>query len=222
LRQLRDQDAAADCSNQCLMLALEGIGDGLLREPAAIAGYIWGILRNLIRKAIADRVADRGRQTDQVIELLPSRTVSPEAAAIVSEQQRKLRKALAVMPPTAREILRRFYVEGASATEIQHGLGITSTQFRLIKSRAKATLIQRIGGTDPPVVRPPGGGKARLSLVAAPKLKPAGIATWALRERRWWCWADDPARSEGLGTLRSVWPPSGQRAINEPFIWRCF
>jgi RNA polymerase sigma factor (sigma-70 family) len=177
-RQLQDQDAAADCSSQCLMLALEGIGEGRLREPAAIAGYIWGILRNLIRKTIAVRIADRERQTDHVIELLPGKTVSPENQAILSQQQQNVRKALAVMRPMAREILRRFYLDGSSATEIQKDLGLTPTQFRLIKNRAKATLVQKVRATGPPGVRSPVVGNSRLSLVAR-KVKPPGIASFA-------------------------------------------
>jgi RNA polymerase sigma factor (sigma-70 family) len=178
LRQLRDQDAAADCSSQCLMLALDGIRQGSLREPAAIAGYIWGILRNLIRKTIAVRMANRQRQTDQMIESLPGRTVSPEDNAILSQQQQNVRKALAVMPPVAREILRRFYLDGSSATEIQKDLALTPTQFRLMKNRAKITLAQTIRGTDPPVVRRPLVRKTKLLLIA-PKVKRPGIATSA-------------------------------------------
>jgi RNA polymerase sigma factor (sigma-70 family) len=178
IRQLRDQDAAADCLNQCLMLALEGIGGGHLREPAAIAGYVWGILRNLIRKTIAVRIADRERQTDKVIELLPSRTVSPENQAILSQQQHDIRNALAAMRPMAREILRRFYLEGCSATEIQKDLGLTPTQFRLMKNRAKATLVQTMRGTNPPDVRRPVLRKTKLVLIAS-KVKPPGITSFA-------------------------------------------
>lgn len=178
MRQLRDQDAAADCLNQCLMLALEGIGGGHLREPAAIAGYVWGILRNLIRKTITVRIADRERQTDKVIELLPSRTVSPENQAILSQQQQDIRNALAAMRPVAREILRRFYLEGSSATEIQKDLGLTPTQFRLMKNRAKVILIQTVHGTNPPDVRRPVVRKTKLVLIA-PKVKSPGIASFA-------------------------------------------
>jgi RNA polymerase sigma factor (sigma-70 family) len=152
MRQLWGQDAAADCSSQCLMLALEGIGEGRLREPAAIAEYVLGILRNLIRKTLAVRIDDRGRQTDQVIEFLPNRTLSREDYAILVQQQQSVRKALAAMRPMDREILRLFYVDGFSATKIQHDLGITPTQFRLIKNRAKATLVQEVSPTVPPVV----------------------------------------------------------------------
>jgi RNA polymerase sigma factor (sigma-70 family) len=178
LRQLRDQDAAADCSNQCLMLALEGIGGGHLREPAAIAGYVWGILRNLIRKTIAVRIAYRERQADKVIELLPSRTVSPENQAILSQQRQEIRNALAAMRPMAREILRRFYLEGSSAMEIEKDLGLTPTQFRLMKNRAKLILVRTVHGTNPPDVRRPVVRKTKLVPIAS-KVKPPGIATFA-------------------------------------------
>lgn len=181
LRQLRDQDAAADCSSQCLMLAVEGIREGRLLEPAAIAGYIWGILRNLLRKAIAVRIADRGRRTDQVIELLPDKAISPESNAILSQQREDIRNVLAAMPPMAREILARFYLDGSSATQIQHDLGITPTQFRLIKNRAKATLVQDVRASVPPVIRRPVVRKTRVPLIS-PKMKTLGIAASLRRD----------------------------------------
>ena len=175
IRKLQDEDAAADCSSQCLVLALEGIREGRLREPAAIAGYVWGILRNLLRQAISSRMDDRGRQADQVIESLPSCAISPENNAILRQQQRDVRKALGAMRPIAREVLRRFYLEGAAPSEIQRDLGITPTQFRLIKNRAKATLIQKVGRLASPGARGPVAGKPLTSLITD-EVKPSGTA----------------------------------------------
>ena len=66
-----DEDAAEDYSSQCLILALESMAEGRLREPSALAGYVWGIHRNLLRNAIAAKIAHGMRHSDQMIELIP-------------------------------------------------------------------------------------------------------------------------------------------------------
>jgi RNA polymerase sigma factor (sigma-70 family) len=165
------------------MLVLEGIAEGRLRQPGALAGYVWATLRNLLRKKIGALIDDRKRRSsDFEAKTLPTVMRNPEAAAILSQQRRNVKKALAVMPSVAREILRRFYLEGSSARDIQHHLGITPTQFRLIKNRAKGTLIQKFKGTDPPVIPSPVVGKARLSLVK-PRVRPPRIANRADQHR---------------------------------------
>ena len=42
------------------------------------------------------------------------------------------------LPPRDREVLVRFYLREQAADEICRDMGLTETQFRLIKSRAKA------------------------------------------------------------------------------------
>jgi len=164
MRQVRDGDIAANCASQSLMVALEGIERGSLRDPSRMAGYVWAIARNVVRKAIAGIMADRVRHSGHEVELLPTVIHSPEDTAILVQQKRNVKRALAAMRPMDREILRRFYFEDVPVAKIRRDLGITSTQFRVMKSRAKATLIQKVRDTEtPPSGRP--AGRARLAAV---------------------------------------------------------
>src|ERR1700674_3268053 len=63
---------------------------------------------------------------------------SPESAAIQSEYRDIAAKMLRALPKRDREVLIRFYVNEERPEQIETDMGLTLTQFRLIKSRAKA------------------------------------------------------------------------------------
>jgi hypothetical protein len=50
---------------------------------------------------------------------------------------------LAAMSARDREVLMRFYLQGQAAERIQADLGVTETEFRRIKSEAKASFTAR-------------------------------------------------------------------------------
>jgi RNA polymerase sigma factor (sigma-70 family) len=62
----------------------------------------------------------------------------PERQVIEQESQDVAFRMLGGLPKRDREVLVRFYLEEQSAQEICRDLKLTETQFRLIKSRAKA------------------------------------------------------------------------------------
>ncbi len=63
---------------------------------------------------------------------------NPEQAAIKKENEYIARKMLQSIAPRDRELLIRFYLEEQPAQQICDEMGLTETQFRLLKSRAKA------------------------------------------------------------------------------------
>ena len=62
-----------------------------------------------------------------------------KALAARREHQDVAAGILAAMSARDREVLMRFYCHGQAAERIQADLGITEAEFRLIKSRAKAS-----------------------------------------------------------------------------------
>jgi RNA polymerase sigma-70 factor, ECF subfamily len=65
-------------------------------------------------------------------------TPDPESAAIASANGKLALRILRSIPERDREILIRFYLKEQSAEEVCRKMELTQTQFRLIKSRAKA------------------------------------------------------------------------------------
>jgi DNA-directed RNA polymerase specialized sigma24 family protein len=63
---------------------------------------------------------------------------TPEETAIVRQQERVAETVLKSVSRRDREILTRFYLLEQSQEEICAEMGLSETQFRLLKSRAKA------------------------------------------------------------------------------------
>jgi RNA polymerase sigma factor (sigma-70 family) len=62
----------------------------------------------------------------------------PEQEAIGRQKARLMVQILQEISPRDREILTRFYLHGQEQDEICQEMNLTETQFRLLKSRAKA------------------------------------------------------------------------------------
>jgi RNA polymerase sigma factor (sigma-70 family) len=111
-----------------------------LREPERLMGYV----RTIVRRQVAAHieVAVRSRRNHRSIELflgtLADRHPDPERSVIAREGHDVAMRVLNGLPPRDREVLVRFYLREQGADEICRDLNLTETQFRLIKSRAKA------------------------------------------------------------------------------------
>jgi RNA polymerase sigma-70 factor, ECF subfamily len=129
---------------QSLMLQVTcQIREGHVREPLRIAGYIRTIAVRM--RAIHHREACRSREShmsaDDVV--LRSQETSPEQGAIDQQNRLIAEKVLQSLSERDRTVLIRFYLNEESPEVIQADIGLTPTQFRLIKSRAKAAFTQR-------------------------------------------------------------------------------
>ena len=137
-RQLGPQDLD-DKVHDVFLIITQSIKRGELREPERLMGYV----RTVVRRQVAAHIdsAVNARRNQQSID--PSLTLSdhqpdPERRAIEKENQDVALRMLGGLPKRDREVLIRFYLQEQSAEEICRDLKLTETQFRLIKSRAKA------------------------------------------------------------------------------------
>jgi RNA polymerase sigma factor (sigma-70 family) len=137
-RQLGPQDLD-DKVHDVFLIITQSIRRGELRDPERLMGYV----RTVVRRQVAAHIdsAVNARRNQQSID--PSLTLSdhqpdPERRAIEKEKQDVALRMLGGLPKRDREVLIRFYLQEQSAEEICRDLKLTETQFRLIKSRAKA------------------------------------------------------------------------------------
>jgi len=137
-RQLGPQDLD-DKVHDVFLIITQSIRRGELRDPERLMGYV----RTVVRRQVAAHIdsAVHARRNHQALD--PSLTLSdhqpdPERRAIEKENQDVALRMLAGLPKRDREVLIRFYLQEQSAEEICRDLNLTETQFRLIKSRAKA------------------------------------------------------------------------------------
>jgi RNA polymerase sigma-70 factor (ECF subfamily) len=137
-RQLGPQDLD-DRVHDTFIIVAQAIQRGELREPDRLMGYVRTIVRRQVAAQIEDNVLSRRQQFDLDWGLAVRDTGSnPEQAAIRQENQQIAVKVLKSIAPRDREILIRFYLWEQPAEQICTEMGLTDTQFRLLKSRAKA------------------------------------------------------------------------------------
>jgi RNA polymerase sigma factor (sigma-70 family) len=102
-----------------------------------------GFVRTIVRRQVAahiDKVVHHRREQlelDASIRVTDPRE-NPEEEAMFHQRNILIRRVLGELGERDREILTRFYLYEQSQDRICLEMGLTETQFRLLKSRAKA------------------------------------------------------------------------------------
>jgi RNA polymerase sigma-70 factor (ECF subfamily) len=117
------------------MVVVQAIRRGELREPDRLMGFV----RTIVRRQVAAHIdlAAHKRPTE-IVEGSEFRRENPEEAIAFHQRADLINRVLATLSERDREILTRFYVLEQSPDEICTAMALTETQFRLLKSRAKA------------------------------------------------------------------------------------
>jgi RNA polymerase sigma factor (sigma-70 family) len=137
-RQLGPQDLD-DKVHDCFLIVIQAIRRGELRDPERLMGFA----RTIVRRQIAGHIDIAVQQRKQQVDLdvgapLPDSQVSPEIAAMTNEEEQLAVSVLKGISRRDREILTRFYLEEQPQEQICSEMKLSETQFRLLKSRAKA------------------------------------------------------------------------------------
>ncbi len=137
-RQLGPQDLDDKVHDVFLIIA-QAIRRGDLREPERLMGYVRTVVRRQVAAHIETAVHTRRNETDlESSPPLTDRGHTPEEIAIARERHEIAQRMLNSISPRDREILVRFYLQEQTQEQICREMKLTDTQFRLIKSRAKA------------------------------------------------------------------------------------
>lgn len=137
-RQLGPQDLDDKVHDAFLIIA-QAIQRGDLREPDRLMGYVRTVVRRQVAAHIEFAVHSRRTETelDPAI-AMADRQATPEQIAIERQHEDLAMRMLNSISKRDREILVRFYLQEQSQEDICREMHLTETQFRLIKSRAKA------------------------------------------------------------------------------------
>jgi RNA polymerase sigma-70 factor (ECF subfamily) len=127
--------SAEDMAHDVLLGAVSFVRRGKLREPKALISLVWTIARRRLVTAIRERQEER-----TAAEGRPEMSVQSDSLDRIHrrEQAEIARQVLKEMPTLSRQILVRFYLHEETPEQICADMGITQTQFRLMKWRAKA------------------------------------------------------------------------------------
>jgi RNA polymerase sigma-70 factor (ECF subfamily) len=137
-RQLGPQDLD-DKVHDAFLTINQSIRNGELREPERLMGYVRTIVRRQVAAHIQGAVRSRRTQVDLEtgVKLCDHRP-DPERRMIDRQNQDLAKRILGGLHKRDREVLVRFYLREEPAEQICREMDLTETQFRLIKSRAKA------------------------------------------------------------------------------------
>jgi RNA polymerase sigma-70 factor (ECF subfamily) len=137
-RQLGPQDLE-DKVHDCFLIVVQAIRRGELREPDRLMGFV----RTIVRRQIAAYIETVVQTRQQIADLETGRIVAdfgldPENSIMDREEEELAYRVLKGISRRDREILIRFYLREEPQEVICEKMNLTDTQFRLLKSRAKA------------------------------------------------------------------------------------
>ncbi len=137
-RQLGAQELD-DKVHDTFLIVVHAIQRGDLREPERLMGFVRTIVRRQVAAYIDEAVHSRREQAEldtghAIVDLKEN----PEQIAMAREKAGLMKSVLASLSERDREVLERFYIKEQPQDEICEQMHLSETQFRLLKSRAKA------------------------------------------------------------------------------------
>ena len=137
-RQLGPQELD-DKVHDTFLIVVQAIQRGDLREPERLMGFVRTVVRRQVAAYIDEVVHSRREEMD--IEMggrIPDRRSNPEQSLAFRQKVELMKNVLRELSDKDREILTRFYLHEQTQEQICEDMGLSDTQFRLLKSRAKA------------------------------------------------------------------------------------
>jgi RNA polymerase sigma-70 factor (ECF subfamily) len=131
LRHLRDEDAARDLAQQVMLVAIEKLRGGSIRDADQIASFILGVSRTIAKDL---KRLERRREKLREVFLVPEMVEAPVGEATLDVEH--LERCLARLAARERVVvLLTFYAE-RSASEVGQELGVKEGNVRVIRHRA--------------------------------------------------------------------------------------
>ena len=137
-RQLGMQELD-DKVHDTFLIVVQAIRRGDLREPERLMGFVRTVVRRQVAAHIDQVVHSRREELhlDVGVRVVDARR-NPEQHMAWQQKVEFMEEVLKRLAPRDREILTRFYLHEENQERICKEMKLTETQFRLLKSRAKA------------------------------------------------------------------------------------
>ena len=131
LRHLRDEDAALDLVQQVMLMTIEKLRGGLIRDVDRIASFVLGVSRSMVKDQ--KRLAWRREKLREAF-IVPETVVTQAGDTLLDVD--RLERCLARLAERDRMVvLLTFYAE-RTAGEVARELGSTEGNVRVIRHRA--------------------------------------------------------------------------------------
>ena len=128
-----------DRVHDAFLTVVQSIQRGELRDPRRLMGFVRTVVRRMVAAQIDREVHYRRETTDlDHGDRIQDQRNNPEKNVMFRQKINLIREVLSEMSGKDQEILRRFYVQEQAPELICDEMKLSITQFRLLKSRAKA------------------------------------------------------------------------------------
>jgi len=131
LRHLRDEHAAADLVQQVLMMTLERIRAGKLREPDRLASYVFGMCRMVVLE-----IRRGGARRERLLQTFGEDLEMADAAAPPRFDQERLQHCMDNLPERERAVVLMSFFDEKPSAEVAGALGLSAGNVRVIRHRA--------------------------------------------------------------------------------------
>ncbi len=139
-RRLATEDVE-DRVHDLFVIVVETIRRGELREPERLMGFVRTVLNRQLSHGISRIIHTRQTSIDlESAGELTTADPTPEQQAAIHQKVTLMKEVLRKMSDREFEVLTRFYLREQPPERIRAEMGLTQTQFNLLKSRAKAKL----------------------------------------------------------------------------------
>jgi RNA polymerase sigma-70 factor (ECF subfamily) len=130
-RHLRDDDAACDLVQQVMLLTIEKLRQGSVREADSIASFILGVSRT-----VANDLRRRERRRERLREAFIDPRMFAAPAADTALDLDRLEACLARLAERERMVLLLTFYAERTASDVGRELGLTNGNVRVIRHRA--------------------------------------------------------------------------------------
>lgn len=131
LRHLRDAEAAADLMQHVMLMTLEKLRAGALRDPEQIVSFVFGTCRLVVLDMRRGSLR-RERLLEAYGEDLPYADIAPEPRV----DDERIERCLGTLSERERTVLVTTFYEDKDAADVAKQLGLKAGNVRVIRHRA--------------------------------------------------------------------------------------
>jgi RNA polymerase sigma factor (sigma-70 family) len=129
-----------DLISNTFVSVVDSVRAGRLRDPNALFGFA----RTVLNRAVISHAQALSRRRPMVDleseDTVRGKSAGPDQILLARERSDAFLRAFLSLRAKDREILVRFYLSDQTESQISEAMGLTATQYRLLKSRAKDRL----------------------------------------------------------------------------------
>ena len=144
-KHLRDEAAAGDLMQDVLVMVLQKLREGAIREPERVVSFVLGTARQTVidwRRS--------GRRRERILEAFPVDLMPADEEAPEPIDAERLGRCLAALPERERAVLVMTFYDDRSADAVAAELGLSAGNVRVIRHRGLERLrgcMTAAGGT---------------------------------------------------------------------------